>query len=1163
MRDETLVNAQRQAEATPLAPSLALLERNLRLMQLRSALAANVVAQTLPREHVNLVRAADGCVTGTMGEGVAARQLASLRGPALEARRLADTVDLKRSALVAVRGFSTGAHVDALSERMGRNGVIIVFEPDAALLRAVLERVDLSSLFARCNVVIVTTADDTGAMSDALHGLEGLVAAGVAIVDHPPSKSRLGDAGEKFAKTLLTVIQAARTNVVTALVQVEQTMMNYMGNVHAYAMWPGIADLENAAKGRMAVVVAAGPSLRKNVEQLRDAQVRSRVVVIAVQTVLKQLLALGIKPDFVCALDYHEISTRFYEGLTARDVEGVTLVVEPKASPAILQAFPGDIRCVGDDVLDRIIGPELTRPGGELPPGATVAHLCYYLARYLGCDPVALIGQDLGFTDHQYYSPGAAIHQVWAAELGEFRTLETMEFERIMRMRGWLRKLTGVDDRPIFTDEQMHTYLLQFERDFMRDTQRGLTTFDATEGGVRKQHTIIMPLREALAKHARGEVIKLPRASRSVAATPQRLEARFVKLRSECATLKDLCERTMDDLKAMREALGDARRVNAIVERIQPRGAMVQKIDAHWLVQRLSQNGQLKRFKADREIALSVHGDQWDEHRLRIERDFINMEILHAGAVRMDELLDEAIARGRGETTMSRTGMRVSVLDEAPPARAVAACVLVDCDRSALLTRRDLAEDVNGASVLSRTLTRLEACDQVDRIVLLTPHADRVAMLLRSHRLMKPTEIVEVAWSRVQERLAGVKSARIFQRHSWRGGIGGMTIFDELLEPTTLQAVMEEREIDAAALVGADWIALDSARMNEVIERYRGDPVQNRLTFSQAAAGLCGCVVDRSIVADMAKARGPWASIGAILGYHPHSPKNDPIAKDPCVKVPVTMRDLLLRCTWDDANFRAAWSRCETAGASGEQLTRRLHEQLQSLARDGRLVPEVLEIDLKNVREDQASLVLQHVRRTMQTQPALAITLLSHGGEGPWRIIADVARTMGAAVHVRFSHMALQDGDASLTDALDLRLDAISLDLPGDSEATWQRACLSPAREMVWEAIQTFLDERAKRTVSLPHTWLVPRLEKRDAVLDDIDSFVDRWLLTAGACVIDPPATADRIEPLPVPAAVRERDAWSRLRLDMTRDVVRAAGAQRIALPAPRSTSPEHLESAI
>jgi hypothetical protein len=1162
MRDETSTNAQKPGAATPLEPSLAVLERNLRLMQLRSALAANLVAQTLPLEHVSLQRAADGCVTGTMGQGANARQLASLRGPALEAKRLVDTVDLKRSALVAVRGFAAGSHIEALSERMGRNGVIIVFEPDAALLRAVLERVDFSPLFARCNVVIVTTADDTGAMSDALHGLEGLVAAGVTIVDHPPSKSRLGEAGEKFAKTLLTVIQAARTNVVTALVQVEQTMMNYMGNVHAYATWPGIADLESVAKGRAAVVVAAGPSLRKNVEQLRDPHVRERVVVIAVQTVLKQLLAMGIKPDFVCALDYHEISTRFYEGLTASDVEGVTLVVEPKASPAILQAFPGEIRCVGDDVLDRIIGPELTKPAGELPPGATVAHLCYYLARYLGCDPVLLIGQDLGFTDHQYYSPGAAIHQVWAAELGEFRTLETMEFERIMRMRGWLRKLTGVDDRPIFTDEQMHTYLLQFERDFMRDAQRGLVTIDATEGGVRKQHTTIMPLREALATHATGDPIKLPRASKSTLVTRERLEARFSKLREECATLKDLCERTMDDLKAMREVLGNANRVNAIVERIQPRGAMVQKIDAHWLVQRLSQNGQLKRFKADREIALSAHGDQWDEHRLRIERDFINMEILHAGAVRMSELLGDAIARGRGETTGSRTGMRVSVLDETPPMRSVAAMLWVDCDLGSLLTPRNLADTVAGTSILSDTLQRLEACDQVDRIILLTPHARRVAELLRTHRLLKPTEIVETSAPRVRERLAGVKAARIFQRHSWRGGINGLTIFDELFEPSTLLSTMQERDIDAAVLVGADWVALQPTLMDEVIERYRCDPVQNRLTFSQAAAGLCGCVVDRSIVADLATARGPWATIGAILGYHPHSPKNDPIAKDPCVKVPVAMRDLLLRCSWDDVNFRAIWSTCASA-ASGAECAQQLDAAMKQLAQADQLIPESLDIELDDLPDAQIPVIVQHVRRLLQRQPALAVTLRAATDRGPWRNIADVIRTLGAAVHLRLSYQALTDGARPLTDALDLRLDAISLDLPGDSQTTWDREQITPSRESAWDAVQTFLDERAQRVVSVPHTWLVPRLMKRDAVLDDIDSFFDRWLLTAGACVIDAPTVPDRLEPLPVPASVRVRDVWSRSTLSTTHDVHHAAASQRPALPGMKPAATAELERAI
>ena len=123
------------------------------------------------------------------------------------------------------------------------------------------------------------------------------------------------------------------------------------------------------------------------VDLLSRPGVRERVVIIAVQTVLKTLLARGIKPHFVTALDYHEISARFYEGLTEADVEGVTLVVEPKANPAILKAWPGAIRCVGDHVLEQILGESLACDMGELTPGATVAHLAYYLARHLGCDP--------------------------------------------------------------------------------------------------------------------------------------------------------------------------------------------------------------------------------------------------------------------------------------------------------------------------------------------------------------------------------------------------------------------------------------------------------------------------------------------------------------------------------------------------------------------------------------------------------------------------------------------------------------------------------------------------------------------------------------------------------------------------------------------------------
>ena len=147
---------------------------------------------------------------------------------------------------------------------------------------------------------------------------------------------------------------------------------------------------------------------------------------------------------------------------------------------------------------------------GRVPPGATVSHLAVYLARFLGCNPIALIGQDLGFTDGLYYAPGTAIADVWAPELNPFNTMPMMEWQRIVRHRLHLQKTQDVRGRSIFTDSQMLTYLHQFERDFEQYAREGVEIIDATEGGVVKQHTTTLPLAEVLERHANRPLPALP-----------------------------------------------------------------------------------------------------------------------------------------------------------------------------------------------------------------------------------------------------------------------------------------------------------------------------------------------------------------------------------------------------------------------------------------------------------------------------------------------------------------------------------------------------------------------------------------------------------------------------------------------------------------------------
>src|SRR5262249_45890278 len=139
-----------------------------------------------------------------------------------------------------------------------------------------------------------------------------------------------------------------------------------------------------------------------------------------------------------------------------------------------------------------------------------------------------------------YYSAGAAIHTVWSGELNPFNTLEMMEWQRIVRGKYFISpprmvggqelpaepnliKKTDILGRPIYTDQQMATYLAQFEKDFRADDQRGLTTIDATEGGVSKLNPTPMTLADALERYWPATELSLPKPAPTSDA-PKRLK---------------------------------------------------------------------------------------------------------------------------------------------------------------------------------------------------------------------------------------------------------------------------------------------------------------------------------------------------------------------------------------------------------------------------------------------------------------------------------------------------------------------------------------------------------------------------------------------------------------------------------------------------------------
>ena len=172
---------------------------------------------------------------------------------------------------------------------------------------------------------------------------------------------------------------------------------------------------------------------------------------------------------------------------------------EPKAARVVLGLHPGPVTILGNEYAERLLK-EVRVGKGALRSGATVAHLAFYLAEHLGCDPVIFLGQDLGFSDGLCYAPGTSYEDVWRPELSRFCTVEMKQWEQIVRERHILRRVEDVEGRPTYTEERLYTYLQQFERDFLSTSTK---VIDATEGGVRKRGSEVMTFAEAIEKYCR------------------------------------------------------------------------------------------------------------------------------------------------------------------------------------------------------------------------------------------------------------------------------------------------------------------------------------------------------------------------------------------------------------------------------------------------------------------------------------------------------------------------------------------------------------------------------------------------------------------------------------------------------------------------------------
>ena len=570
-------------------------------------------------------------------------QFASAYDPEQEAARLIDAHDTRAFHSYFVLGFGMGYHVEALDRRAHPRSHVFVFEASLDLFRTALEARDLTSLLGSRRVRFLVALEKPEVFA-ALNPFVTPILVGSRVVRHGPSVDAFAAQYAHLRDVLKDFITYAYTCLKTTVDISGRSRLNAMANVAHYCFRPGINDLKGLFTGCPAVVVAAGPSLQRNIDQLK--QVKGRGVLIAMSTSLKPLLARGIVPDFACMIDFAWLSAKYFSGLEC--YPPITMVADPRSDWRTLDVHDGPKLILCDDFMDLVLKDVGPRKNG-LRPAATVAHLAYYLAEFIGADPIVFVGQDLSFPDGVTYTPGTATHDLWQLETNRFQTLEMKEWERIVRMRGVLFRVRDVHGREVYTDQQMFTYLQQFERDFHASKT---TVIDATEGGAAKPGTTVMTFAEAFERYFTRELPDdaVARARNAqggqlpITAGPRVLEALEARLR-DAEDIHRFYAESLDVLREIQRHLDDDARAREFQDHVDRLRREVEKRhEANRLVSRIVQDNEYLKHREDSAIA-AADITETERRARRLQRDIVYVEGLHRGAEQLIDMLK--LAHGR------------------------------------------------------------------------------------------------------------------------------------------------------------------------------------------------------------------------------------------------------------------------------------------------------------------------------------------------------------------------------------------------------------------------------------------------------------------------------------------------------------------------------------
>lgn len=398
--------------------------------------------------------------------------------------------DIGEDTSIIFYGTGLGYHIKLLLEKYP-NVKYYIYEPIPELMYRFLSNINLKNL--QKNRLMGLNIGFEG-IENNLSRFVDVNRNNIQIIELPSHKQNFIDEYKRFNEIFSSIIKNKRSSIATNYSFQKRWIINSMKNFGEVLSTPNIIiEKKGHFKGKPAILVAAGPSLNEEIENIRYIKENGLAYIFSVGSAINTLIHHDIYPDAACTYDPTVKNQMVFEMIKENNIKEIPMIFGSSVGYETLEGYLGNkyhMTTSQDTISNYYLKNEDDKVISIVQDAPSIAVVTLQLLYELGFDNIILAGQNLGYRGKKRYSDGI------------FYSSSDLTEEEIGKGI-WVKDVYGSE---ILTNEGFNSMRKQMEH-YINELQN-IEVINTTKGGANIEGTKFVELSDLINLKLKEKIVE-------------------------------------------------------------------------------------------------------------------------------------------------------------------------------------------------------------------------------------------------------------------------------------------------------------------------------------------------------------------------------------------------------------------------------------------------------------------------------------------------------------------------------------------------------------------------------------------------------------------------------------------------------------------------------